>query len=355
MDDLNTTQLRQALNAARELAELRELEEFPPRATQLLRGLVTCEHASYNAIDLQSGRAIVVTDPADCVFDGGPEVFACYAGQNPLVVRARAGDTDALRLSDHLTRRQLHHTDLYHHVYRVIELEYQLAAQLPSVRRDVGRGEEVVGFSLSRARRDFSAAEQLLITTLAPLFTATLERLHELAILRAIVSDGNEHAGRCMVLINAQQIVAWASPAAQSALDITAGEMLPAGLQRWVADQRDPRQRAGGRSLLTLHGQRVRARLVLDAYPGLDGLHLTPVRSAPGPGQLRSLGLTRRQADVLALALQGHTSPQIAQELTLSPRTVENHLDAIYKRLGVRNRSQAILTALHGLAPNEPR
>jgi DNA-binding CsgD family transcriptional regulator len=53
---------------------------------------------------------------------------------------------------------------------------------------------------------------------------------------------------------------------------------------------------------------------------------------------LRSLGLTGRQAELLALAVEGHTSPEIGERLNLSPRTVEKHLDAAYARLGVRNR-----------------
>ena len=83
-----------------------------------------------------------------------------------------------------------------------------------------------------------------------------------------------------------------------------------------------------------------------DAYPQLDGLWLTPTAELPSPESLRALALTRRQAEVLALVLEGRTSAQVAQTLVLSTRTEEKHLEAIYARLGVENRGQAIAAAL---------
>jgi DNA-binding CsgD family transcriptional regulator len=102
-------------------------------------------------------------------------------------------------------------------------------------------------------------------------------------------------------------------------------------------------------TILDHEGLRLRAQLVPDAYPQLDGLWLTPMAELPGPQLLRGLGLTKRQADVLALVLEGRTSAQVAQALVLSTRTVEKHLEAIYARLGVENRGQAIAASLQAL------
>jgi DNA-binding CsgD family transcriptional regulator len=53
---------------------------------------------------------------------------------------------------------------------------------------------------------------------------------------------------------------------------------------------------------------------------------------------------------VLALVLEGLSSREIGDRLTLSPRTVEKHIDSVYARLGVRNRSQAVAAAMRRLA-----
>lgn len=47
--------------------------------------------------------------------------------------------------------------------------------------------------------------------------------------------------------------------------------------------------------------------------------------------------LTRREEEVLELLSAGKSNPVIAQELTLVPRTVENYINSIFKKLGVNN------------------
>jgi DNA-binding NarL/FixJ family response regulator len=56
-------------------------------------------------------------------------------------------------------------------------------------------------------------------------------------------------------------------------------------------------------------------------------------------------GLTAREREVLGHAARGLTVGQMARRLHLSPRTVETHLARTYRRLGVRNRVQALARA----------
>jgi two-component system response regulator DesR len=55
--------------------------------------------------------------------------------------------------------------------------------------------------------------------------------------------------------------------------------------------------------------------------------------------------LTERERDILRLAQRGLPNPQIAQALHLSPGTVRNHLSAIYRKLGVHSRYEALAIA----------
>jgi DNA-binding CsgD family transcriptional regulator len=52
-------------------------------------------------------------------------------------------------------------------------------------------------------------------------------------------------------------------------------------------------------------------------------------------------GLTRRQRDVLEQLSAGHSNTDIATNLGISPKTVNNHITAIFTKLGVHNRTQA--------------
>jgi two-component system response regulator DesR len=55
-----------------------------------------------------------------------------------------------------------------------------------------------------------------------------------------------------------------------------------------------------------------------------------------------ALGLTDRERAVLALMASGATNPEIAEELHLSKHTVKEHTSSVYRKLGVRNRTEAV-------------
>lgn len=60
----------------------------------------------------------------------------------------------------------------------------------------------------------------------------------------------------------------------------------------------------------------------------------------PALAWLQAPGLTRRQYEIARLASSGLTNKQIARQLTVSERTVENHLQAAYTKLGVCSRAE---------------
>lgn len=56
--------------------------------------------------------------------------------------------------------------------------------------------------------------------------------------------------------------------------------------------------------------------------------------------------LTRRETDVLRLLANGHNNREIALQLGTSEGTVKNHCSNIFSKLGVRDRTRAVLRAL---------
>jgi DNA-binding NarL/FixJ family response regulator len=53
-------------------------------------------------------------------------------------------------------------------------------------------------------------------------------------------------------------------------------------------------------------------------------------------------GLSPREREVLELIATGATNAEIAAQLYLSPHTVKEHTSALYRKLGVRNRAEAV-------------
>lgn len=58
-----------------------------------------------------------------------------------------------------------------------------------------------------------------------------------------------------------------------------------------------------------------------------------------------SIGLSEREHEVLELIATGATNREIAGSLYLSPHTVKEYTSAIYRKLGVRNRAEAVSSA----------
>jgi len=85
----------------------------------------------------------------------------------------------------------------------------------------------------------------------------------------------------------------------------------------------------------------------VEAVLGAAG-HRVPLRRQ-GPA-----GLTQREVEVLRLLARGLSNRAIAERLVISPKTVANHVEHIYAKIGVSTRAAAGLFAMqHGLLPEE--
>jgi serine/threonine protein kinase/DNA-binding CsgD family transcriptional regulator len=68
------------------------------------------------------------------------------------------------------------------------------------------------------------------------------------------------------------------------------------------------------------------------------------------------IDLTPREIEVLRLMVEGLSNKQIAHALSISPRTINFHLDNIYSKMGVHSRTEAAIYALrNGLVTRTPR
>jgi DNA-binding NarL/FixJ family response regulator len=89
--------------------------------------------------------------------------------------------------------------------------------------------------------------------------------------------------------------------------------------------------------LAILSGERVLTQSVADQFLNLmDG----------GSPKARYDGMTRREVEILKLLGEGLSNKQIAYRLKISEKTVRNHVSNFYAKLGVGDRSQAVLYAV---------
>ncbi|MEG3635486.1 response regulator transcription factor [Micromonospora palythoicola] len=84
--------------------------------------------------------------------------------------------------------------------------------------------------------------------------------------------------------------------------------------------------------------------------PSITDRMLRAIRSGPSPAGPQAppvQGLTGREQEVLRLVAHGYSNREIAEVLFLAEGTVKNHVSTILTKLGARDRTNAVLRALH--------
>jgi DNA-binding NarL/FixJ family response regulator len=162
-------------------------------------------------------------------------------------------------------------------------------------------------------------------------------------------------SGRYLLAVNAVGKIMWATPQAQKLLsdalspDSDDDVVLPDPIPQWLDQARKGKAGSKAAIMTALPGNE-QLRL---QYMGMHGaseflLRLAKDSSAETPSEFSSeLGLTTREGEVLSWLSKGKTNRDIAQILGLSPRTVDKHLEQIYSKLGVENRTAAAAIAVN--------
>ena len=107
-----------------------------------------------------------------------------------------------------------------------------------------------------------------------------------------------------------------------------------------------PPSEMAGRNNLDLNGAGAPLGLVLSENSSADKVLMDLRRES-----IERFGLTYREAEILHLVAQGYTNKEVAARLYVSPLTVRTHLEHIYEKLGVGNRTEAVARVLGTSGP----
>jgi DNA-binding CsgD family transcriptional regulator len=334
-----------------------DLATFPVYALQTLRQVIPVEHLSYVEIDPRTLQStLVVLDPADLIFPESHRIFATYIHEHPVARRVlKTGDFQALKISDFLTQRQFHGLALYNEFYRRLGTEYQISIALPV---PLPRMTPIV---FNRRHRDFSERDRLCLNLLCPHLYYAYRNARTFTQLRQDASRLGkelEELERGVIVLEADGRIRAMTGQAWDWLieyfDIPPRQSLRLSeeFQRWVRSQQSRLKQAEeipppSKPLCKdRDGRRLVVRFLRDRSRR-QYLILEEKRTAYVPELLEEpLGLSRREAEVLFWVACGKTDRDVADLLAVSLRTVQKHLEHIYPKLGVDNRTAAANRAL---------
>src|SRR6266478_1166801 len=160
-------------------------------------------------------------------------------------------------------------------------------------------------------------------------------------------------SGRYLLAVNRQGKIMWATPQAQKLLsdNLAAGTddelVLPDPMLQWLEQAQTGKAGSKTTAVASLpNDEQLRLQYMGKLGPNEFLLRLAKDTSTNLPAEFSSeLGLNTREGEVLSWLSKGKTNRDIAQILGLSPRTVDKHLEQIYAKLGVENRTAAAAIA----------
>lgn len=158
-----------------------------------------------------------------------------------------------------------------------------------------------------------------------------------------------DSVGQHLLTVNDQGVICWATPQTYALLARARADepwqqqQLAPQVRHWFSHQPQPEHQ------LTLSGLEypLAIRLLSQQANGETLLRLVDGNRAQGAAILRQkLDLTERESEVLHWIANGKTNRETAEILSMSPRTVNKHLEQIFPKLEVDNRTAAAGVAL---------
>jgi DNA-binding CsgD family transcriptional regulator len=266
-----------------------------------------------------------------------------------------AAGSDHVRSLDQATDGDRRTSDRYVDVMEPVQLGDELRAALVSGQRCWG----VLCLHRTESSSGFSDAEVKLVRRLAPHLAEGLRRA---LVLDGIATARSGTRGPGIIVLDDDMAVTsmnaeaerWMAELVDPAwIDLGHGSLPAAVFAAATAMARADdagrgtapavRLRATDGRWLTLHASR------LSGATG-DGQTAVVVEAARGADvasiYLDALGLTPAQTRVASLVLQGRSTQQIINELRISSHTVQEHLRAVFDKLGVASRRELVATLL---------
>lgn len=161
-----------------------------------------------------------------------------------------------------------------------------------------------------------------------------------------------DSTGRRIVSCGVGGEILWATPQAARLLDAAGlaredGKRLPQSIVEWLAETEPAPSALPPAIRVHKKGRCVEFRLIEQGSDGEALLRLLDCNLGSDEDRLmREFDLTLREAEVLLWITHGKSNKEIGEILSMSPRTVNKHLEQVFSKIGVENRTAAATMAV---------
>lgn len=328
-------------------------QSLPDRTVRSILTLIPNEMTAFDQFENEGvyGGSLWYSPPGT-VSQTSIQVFGEVVHEHPYFAEAiRTPHESTFRVSDVVSLNAFHKTAVYNEFYKGFGGDSQITS---AVRVS---DSSLITCSILRLKRDFTDREYALLKFLTPHLAAAFKNdraLNQLSNERRYLATA---VNRGVIVIDADGAIVFSNKVAEDLLETYFDDFvpnhLPEALQRHITNEA---ANVNGKEIYAppspfrrkLQQSELLVRSIFDGQMRELTL-LFEERVERSAGELSSIGLTPREAEVLILMSRGKTDREIAVLCAISVRTVQKHAEHLYIKLGVETRTAAVMEAMEKL------
>jgi DNA-binding CsgD family transcriptional regulator len=311
-------------------------EPFPVELVDSFRRVLRSDWATFDEMDREERLMLTHIDVPhiQSAEEDAPDLWEMLE-EHPLCRYHRnSPDRGAVKLSDFLTARQLRSSRYWEDWFAPWGVTDELEVGISPSNRFTRN------FIFDRTSGTYTERDREVLNVLRPHLVALYDRARERRLASALAEAVDASSTAAVVGFSTGRLLEYATTAAGRLVREyflqELGTRLPAEVADWLDAPAD--ESSDPRRPLLVDAPRGRLTVTLVA----DGTLLLREQPRDDSGRL-----TDRENEILALVSEGATNAEIAERLWITPGTVRKHLEHVYDKLGVRNRTAAAARVLH--------
>lgn len=330
-----------------DLYRLRDAASLPMVMLGVLRRLIPCLFCTYNQFNHRTGALVAAYDPPDwqSAMESIMPRMAPHLGSHPVYRNVYENHDESPHFVSDFAGEAEWSLTPFGAALETIGVRDSLIFCLRTSRQ------ELIFLALNRPDRSFTGRDRAVADSLRPHLAAAYENAvafteaQALALLSARAIEQSPHG---VTLVNRDGNILHGNAPAGDLLCRFFGPgntwkaVLPDPVRAWLKRQFDSHLAPVEAMQIELDGTRltIRASALDDDRYLLLFQESNPAHKA---GRLQTLGLSKREAEVLLWVGEGKTNGEVAAILGISPRTVAKHLEMIFPKIHVDTRLAAAL------------
>jgi DNA-binding CsgD family transcriptional regulator len=345
-----------------EIYAFRTRDELARHVVRTIPTLIGASSVGYNEVRLDQSliSTYIEPAPADYGIRDVDEISSRLMHEHPLINHhLRFPDGRAMLLSDVISQRNFHRLAIYNELFRHMRIERLMVSTFRASADGV-----LLAIAIARSGRDFSDRDRSVFDLVRPHLAQTWRNASELSRWQddlRMLGDAAEASLRCAVMIIGGGEIRYANRRALVLCERYLGKtatQVPAVIREWL---RGRERRSSGSAAqprppdapLLIQAGAKRLTIHCAGRAGASGMVLLLEEDPTDDpaAALAVLGLSRREAQVLLWVARGKTSAEVGTILDVTRRAIDKHLEHIFDKLGVENRTAATgiaLEVLHG-------